>query len=473
MRAGAVALLATLLGAAPVVARQAAFPPDPRIDTIFARWDRPGSPGCAVGILQNGRVTYARGYGYANLDYDIPITPSTVFYSGSVSKQFTAAAVVLLAAEGRIGLDDDVRRYIPELPDYGQPLTIRHLIHHTSGLRDIYVLMDLAGHRLQDVFTDEDALALIARQKELNFTPGAEHLYSNSGYFLLSQMVKRVTGTSLREYADRAIFRPLGMTNTHFHDETDHIIRGRAVSYQPDGHGGFRISYLTNFDKIGAGGLYTTIEDLAKWDANFDEPKVGGPGFLQQMHTRGVLHGGDTLAYAFGLTIGDLRGLPSVRHSGSMMGFQAHFLRLPGQHFSAAALCNLGDINPGSLLDRVAEVHFGDRMRPRTSPAAGGGGGGGRSGADAAGSVVDPAVARALVGEYRSEELDVTYRIEQRAAALLLVRPLSSTPLRAAGAGTFRAGNLELRVLRGGDGAVIGFTVAAGRVRNIAFRRSG
>ncbi|MGH7555089.1 MAG: serine hydrolase domain-containing protein, partial [Longimicrobiales bacterium] len=343
-------------------ALQTQFAHDPRVDAIFAQWDRPGSPGCALGIIRDGRIVYSRGYGYANLDYDIPITPRMVFYSGSVSKQFTAAAVALLAADGRISLDDDVRKYIPELPQYARTITIRHLIHHTSGLRDIYVLMDLAGLRLEDVFTDQDAIRLIARQKELNFAPGDEHLYSNSGYFMLAQIVKRVTGRSLREYADERIFKPLGMTHTHFHDETDHILKNRVVSYQPDGRGGFRISYLTNFDKVGAGGLYTTIEDIARWDANFDQPKVGGAAFLRQIHTRGRLTSGDSLSYAFGLTIGELNGLRSVRHSGSMMGFQAHFLRLPDQRFSAAALCNLGTMNPGSLLERVAEVYLGDDM---------------------------------------------------------------------------------------------------------------
>jgi CubicO group peptidase (beta-lactamase class C family) len=362
VRAAVVALaVAALLGDAWPAGAQA---PEPaRIDAIFSQYDRPGSPGCALGIVQDGRVVYEKGYGFANLDYDIPHAPHMVYYVGSVSKQFTAAAIALLADEGRISLDDDVRRYVPELPDYGRPITIRHLVHHTSGLRDIYTLMDLAGLRLEDVMTDDDALALITRQRELNFPPGDAYLYSNSGYWLLGQIVQRVTGSSLRVYADEKIFRPLGMTHTRFHDQPDRVMPDRVVSYGSGGDG-YRITYLGNFDKIGAGGLYTTLGDLARWDANFYEPRVGGPEFVRTLRTRGVLTSGDTLVYAFGNNVTRRRGLDMVRHSGALMGFRADLVRYPAERFTVITLCNHGAIDAASLADEVTELYLGHRLAP-------------------------------------------------------------------------------------------------------------
>src|SRR5215213_10901163 len=238
------------------------FPPNPKVDRIFAEWNRPDSPGCAVGVLENGRFIYQRGYGMANLDYDIPNAPEMVYYVGSVSKQFTAAAIALLVLDGKISLDDDIRKYFPEMPDYGTPITVRHLVHHTSGIRDVYGIMAVAGLRMEDVYSDSEAVALIARQKALNFAPGSAHLYSNSGYFLMAQLVRSVTGKSLRVFADERMFQPLGMMHTHFHDDPGHVMKKRAMSYERDSGGIYRISYMQNFDKIGAGGLYTTLDDM-------------------------------------------------------------------------------------------------------------------------------------------------------------------------------------------------------------------
>src|SRR6185503_8592607 len=205
-----------------------------------------------------------------------------------------AAALGLLVLDGKISLDDDIRKYFPEMPDYGSPITIRHLVHHTSGIRDVYGIMGIAGLRMEDVYADSEAVALIARQKALNFTPGSTHLYSNSGYFLMAQLVRRVTGKSLRVFADERMFQPLGMTHTHFHDDPGHIMKKRAMSYESDGHGGFRISYIQNFDKIGAGGLYTNLDDLRKWDENYYTHNVGGDALQKLIHTRGVLSSSDT-----------------------------------------------------------------------------------------------------------------------------------------------------------------------------------
>lgn len=343
-------------------------PAPAEIDALFATWDRPGSPGCALGVLRDGHFVYQRGYGAANLDYGIPNGPGIVYYVGSLSKQFTAAAVALLAQDGRIGLNDDVHRYFPELPDYGGPVTIRQLIHHTSGIPDLYGLMATAGIPLENVFSDSAAVALIARRRELDFPSGTQYRYSNGGYFLLGQLVKRVTGKSLREYAAERLFRPLGMDSTHFHDQPWSVVPNRAISYQPDGTD-FRISYLGNFDKIGAGGLYTTLGDLAKWDADFYQRRVGGEALRRTSLTRGVLAGGDTITYAFGLVLGRLLGRPVVRHDGAMMGFRAALLRFPDERFTVLTLCNLGNIDAGQLADRVAALFLEDlEQKPGSAP---------------------------------------------------------------------------------------------------------
>jgi CubicO group peptidase (beta-lactamase class C family) len=459
-----------LIAATPAVARPQVVQPS-QIDAIFSQYASADSPGCLVGVVKDGRLVYQQGYGMANLDYGLPHSPRMVYYVGSVSKQFTAAAIALLAAEGRIALDDDVRRYIPELPDYGRTITIRHLVHHTGGVRDIYTLMSLAGIRMEDVFPDNDMLALIARQRELNFMPGDDYLYSNSGYWLLGRIIERVTGRTLAEYAHEKIFRPLGMNDTFFHDQPSRIIPNRVISYGGSAASGFRISYIFNFDKIGAGGLYTTLGDLVKWDANFYEPAIGGSSFVETMLTRGILTSGDTLPYAFGINVQDRRGLRMVRHSGSLMGFRADLVRYPTERFSVITLCNLGTIDPAALADRVTELFIGDRFRPATTAA--------RPASQVTDGAVqtapwspDPARLPDYAARYYSEELDAVYVIAVRQNGLTLSRPTSGTQImRPVGADTFAVGSQVFTFERAADGAISAFTVEAGRVRNIVFVR--
>ncbi|HKW48553.1 MAG TPA: serine hydrolase domain-containing protein [Gemmatimonadaceae bacterium] len=465
----ALGLLMSALGASSAVGQQ--FAASPKVDKIFAEWDKPSSPGCALGVLQNDRFVYERGYGMANLDYDIPNSPTLVYYVGSDSKQFTAASIALLVLDGKIALDDDIRKYIPEMPDYGTPITVRHLIHHTSGIRDIYVLMSLGGLRLEDVFSDSEEIALIARQKELNFKPGDDYLYSNSGYFLLAEIVKRVTGKSLRAFADERIFKPLGMTHTHFHDDPGHVMKGRAMSYEPDGKGGYRISYLQNFDKIGAGGLYTTVEDLEKWDKNFYTHQVGGDALQKMIHTRAVLNRGDTIAYAFGNNDTTYRGLRVDEHGGALMGYKAEILRFPEQHFSVLATCNLGSINPGPLAEQVADVYLGSKMGP--APIRQVAGRRPREVSQAALPALGPSELAAFIGDYYSDEVDATYHIAVADGALTLTaHHVPSQKLTASGPDSFRTANgLTLHFERSSGAAPTSFTVEAGRVRNIRFAR--
>jgi CubicO group peptidase (beta-lactamase class C family) len=330
-----------------------------KVDALFAEWDRPGSPGCALGVIREGQLVYARGYGMANLDYDVPLTPDSVFYIASTSKQFTAASIVLLAQRGDLSLEDDIRKYVPAIPQYDHPITIRHLIHHTSGLRDYLTLMDLAGKSHEDYFDLADAIESLARQTGLNFPSGEQYLYCNSGYALMAKIIKRASGQSLREFAQETIFGPLGMTATHFDDDHKTVVKNRVVSYGCRTGGGFQ-HYRKSFDAVGSGGLLTTINDLYLWDQNFYAPRLGGSDFISQMLTRGKLNSGQALNYAFGLEHGAYRGLKTVTHPGSMLGFRTQMLRFPEQRFSVICLANLDAINPVRLAHQVADIYLAD-----------------------------------------------------------------------------------------------------------------
>jgi CubicO group peptidase (beta-lactamase class C family) len=368
-------------------------PLEVKVDQLFAQWDKPNTPGAALVVIKDGAVIYKRGYGIANLEYDIPITPSTVFHVASVSKQFTAFAITMLADQGKLSLDDDIRKYLPEVPDFGKKIAIRHLLHHTSGLRDQWELLAMAGWRLDDVITKEHILKMVRNEKELNFEPGQEHLYCNTGYTLLAVIVERVTGQSFRQYTEATIFKPLGMTHTHFHDDHEMIVKNRAYSYGPIAGGGFKLSAL-NYSNVGATSLFTTVEDLAKWIQNFEDAKVGGPAVIQQMHQQGKLNSGETIPYAFGLVIGKYRGLQTVSHSGGDAGYRSHVLRFPEQKFAVAILSNLGTINPSSLAQQVADIYLADKLAPQAPKA---------KPVERTAIKVDPAVLDAYVGKFLAE----------------------------------------------------------------------
>jgi CubicO group peptidase (beta-lactamase class C family) len=328
-----------------------------KVDTIFEQWNRTDSPGCALGVYRDGKIVYAHGYGMANLNDDVTITPETVFHVASMSKQFTAASILLLQEQGKLSIDDDVHKYIPELPDFGAKITLRHLLHHTSGLRDQWELLELSGWRYsQDLITDDDVMSVVTRQKELNFKPSERYMYSNTGFTLLALVVKRVSGMSLREFTTKNIFEPLGMTHTHFRDDHEEVIKHDALGYEQDGKGKpFRMS-LTNFDTTGATSLHTTVEDLELWDENFYHPKVGGQTLIDLMLHRDKLNNGELQDYASGLVIGTYRGLPTVDHNGADAGYRSDLIRFPEQHFSTAVLCNAAESNPSRLAKKVADV---------------------------------------------------------------------------------------------------------------------
>ena len=335
-----------------------------KVDKLFANWDKPDSPGCALGVIKDGKFLYKRGYGMANLEYDIPITSKSIFRIGSTSKQFTAMCISLLAEDGKILLDDNIRKYFPEMPEYAEDITIRHLILHTSGIRDYLTLWAISGARNDDYFTDKEVLDLLCRQKELNFYPGEEHLYSNSGYFLLSEIVKRVTGKSMKTYAEKNIFKVLGMKNTHFHDDHTKIVKLRASGYSPRENKGFRID-MTTLPMIGDGGIFTSVDDLLLWNQNFYHNKLGkgGPELIEKILTPGVLNNGEKLNYAFGLGIDKYKGLKMISHGGAFVGFRADMIRFPEQNFSVICLANLGSFKPSRLARKVADIYLADKFK--------------------------------------------------------------------------------------------------------------
>ena len=353
-------LLITSLAAGPALPDTVAR----RVDSVFAAWNGTDRPGCALGVDQGGQPLYRRGYGMADLQHDLAITPQSIFHVASVSKQFAAFSVALLAQDGRLSLDDDVRRYVPEMPDLGHRITIRQLIHHTSGLRDQWELLGMSGWRYPtDLITESDVLRITSRQRGLNFTPGTHYLYSNTGYTLLAVIVKRVSGQSLRDFADARIFRPLGMTETHFHDDYSMIVRGRTSAYEPREGGGWKISIPT-FDTYGATSLFTTVDDLLKWQRNFDTGTVGGAALLSAGQQPVTLTGGRTLNYGYGLALGSYRGARTVGHGGADAGYRSDLLRFPEHGLSIAVLCNGSTTGPGQLSRQVAEVLLGDRLGP-------------------------------------------------------------------------------------------------------------
>jgi len=438
-----------------------------RIDAVFARYGSLDAPGCEMGVYQNGRTVMAKGYGAANIEYSAPLTPTTPMIMGSVSKQFTAAAIALLVEDGRISLDDDVRKYLPELPDYGKRITVDNLVHHTSGLRDFWALAEAGGMRLDDGYTVSDMLTLAARQHHLNFDPGAEYNYSNTGYVALGEIVHRVTGKSLREFAAERIFTPLDMTVSHFHDDHNQPIHGRAIAYSPVRGGGWRIDVWNN-DIVGQGGLMTTVEDLAKWDENFYTGQVGGPKFLALQLQQGRLNDGTVLSYAFGLEVGEYRGLPMVEHSGSTGGYRTDITRFPSAHTSVVTMCNVSTANAVGLAHQVSDIVLATRFtKPVPAPPVRAAGQQGVSAAPAANVVVT-----GFAGRFYSDELNANYDITAISNGLVLKRAYAGPDtLRAVDARTFRGAGLTLHFSTDGSSPAPDFTVDNGRARGIEFIR--
>ncbi|HEY7112181.1 MAG TPA: serine hydrolase [Thermoanaerobaculia bacterium] len=444
---------ACLLAASPAFAADAPAPQirEARVDALFAEIDRSDVPGCALGIFQDGRIAYARGYGMANLELGVANSPHTVYDIGSLGKQFTAFSIYLLARDGKLSLDDDVRKFVPELPAFQKPVTIRHLLHHTGGLRDYIELLELEGHGPEDLTTAREALDTLTRQKAPLFAPGERYEYSNTGYFLLSWVVQRASGKSLRDFAQERIFGPLGMTHTQYNDEHGRIIPNRSQGYSPADGGGYAIE-MSDFEQNGDGGVNTSIEDLFLWNRNFDDPAVGDKHIVEQMEETGVLNSGKKIDYASGQVIGSYRGLRTVGHTGSWAGYRALLYRFPEQRFSVACLCNRANIDRVAKMRQIADIYLADRM---TKPA------------EALASPKTPAAVpqadlERRAGAYRDSRTGEIWFLSVQNGALVADAEGSRTRFDAAEADRFvaRNGGQELRFDARASGARSGFTAS-------------
>jgi CubicO group peptidase (beta-lactamase class C family) len=337
------------------------------VDQIFSVYDKGGSPGCSLGVIRDGDFVYRKAYGSANPELGVPLSLESVFYMGSVSKQFAAAAVVLAAEQGFLSLDDDVRKYIPELPDYGHVITLRQMLHQTSGFRDFFTLLSLSGRDVSALNSPDEILKLVLRQRGMNNVPGDEWIYSNTNYFLLGVVVKRATKKSLAEFAAQNIFQPLGMSHTRFYDDHTVVVPGRVAAYDSDAHGSFLVDWSTTYDIVGGGGLMSTVDDLLLWDRNFYANRLGKGTLTKELQTPGFLNSGNRISYAMGLDLGNYRGLPIVEHDGALFGYRTALLRFPGQKFTVICLCNVGSAVPENLARKIADLYLADKLQPGAS----------------------------------------------------------------------------------------------------------
>jgi len=340
--------------------------PSQNIDELFATYNL-HSPGCSVGVIRDGNFILRKSYGEASLELGVPLTSESVFYMASVSKQFTAASIVLAAEQGFLSLDEDIRKYIPELPDYGRPITLRQMLHHTSGFRDFLALTYLSGRDISALSSPDRVLQLIARQKGLNNAPGEEFVYSNSNYFLLGVVVKRATGKSLAEFARANIFQPLGMTHTLFYDDNKIVVPNRVAAYDPGKDGRFHLDWSTLFDIVGSGGLMSNVDDLILWDRNFYSNKLGKGALVRDLESQGVLNNGHQVNYGLGLWLSEYRGLRTVEHSGGTFGYRTELLRFPEQRFTVTILCNVANADVEGLGRKVSDLYLEKQLKSKAS----------------------------------------------------------------------------------------------------------
>ncbi|HYG34273.1 MAG TPA: serine hydrolase [Clostridia bacterium] len=342
---------------------KATLKPEVVLDWYVKEKLRRGSPGLALAVVCDGKLAFEQGWGLANLEYDIPITPTTVFHAASVSKQFTAFAIARLIQRGKLSLDDDIRKHLPELHDCGARITVRHLLSHTSGLRDQWMLLRLAGKLNGDVVSQKDVMNLLERQQELLFSPGDRFLYCNSGYTLLSEIVADVSGKSFSDFTQKEIFEPLRMTNSHFHANSQEVVKRMAYCYYQSPDGSYRKDLL-NYETVGATGLYTTVEDLAKWMANALQPKLEPVAAFALLQQPGRLNSGEETDYGMGLFFETYRGARLIQHGGADASYRSFVLWFPDLRLGVALLSNLGSINSREIALTAADIYLGGRLQP-------------------------------------------------------------------------------------------------------------
>lgn len=439
-----------------------------QVDELFSQWDQENAPGATIGIYQDGEIVYTQGYGTANLDHNIPLTPGSVLRIGSISKQFMAMCMAILAEQGKLSLDDDIRMYLPEMPDYGKPVTIRHLLHHTSGIREYLALVSLAGKPEGGVFgyTAKELVEMLSRQKALNFEPGSQFSYTNSGYFLLAEIVTRVSGMKASAFAAQQVFGPLGMTSTQFYDDRNAIIPNRAFGYSPKSGGGYSLDILRS-DVIGDLGVITTVEDFLKWDQNFYGNRLGAgtDDLIDTMFTRGRTNEGEELDYALGVTFGSYRGLNTMGHGGSAVGYRAEFLQFPDQRFSVVILSNVSSFQPGMMVQKVADLYLDDQFTepsPTNDPE------------ETRSEISEPYQQskldlRDFVGDFYSDELDVVYSLSLEGNNLYLELRGNTSELAPHSEDRLNWGSRDLIFSRDEDADVFGFRINVGEIQGLEF----
>ncbi len=444
-RFAALAVL-TLIAASRVIGQPAATPATPAVegvDKVFARWNSTSLPGCTVGVSREGRPILTRAYGMADLEHGIANRPDSIIEGGSLSKQFTAASVLLLVQQGKVGLDDPARKYLPELPDFGTALTVRHMLTHTSGLRDWGSIEGIVGWpRTSRAYTHAHVLDLVSRQKALNFPPGSAYSYSNTGYNLAAILVSRVSGRSFADFTREMLFEPLGMTRTSWRDDFTRVVRDRSIAYDVSPGGG--VTMDMPFENVhGNGGLLTTVGDLLKWNENAVHAKVGGRGLVDLQRETMRLTSGERIEYAFGLRVSSWKGVPEVAHSGSTAGYRAWLGQYPTKQLSVAVLCNAGNAPGTTLGHQVADLFLDSKTA----------------------SVAESAPA---VSEEQLREIAGLYRDRRRNDVMTI--ELQGNGLRVAGAGalkptakdSFQAGSARFDLDRDAKGTIRGVRVTAG-----------
>jgi CubicO group peptidase (beta-lactamase class C family) len=448
------------------------------VDAVFASWDLPGSPGCALAVAQDGALVYSRGYGYANLDYDIRITPQTVFDVASVTKQFNAASLGMLAVEGKLSLDDNVRKWLPELPEYEWPITLRHMLNHTSGLRDYLSLFPLAGRNDYHPISHSQILAMMSRQRALVSQPGEKYRYSNTAYMLLAQVIERASGQTLGEITEERIFEPLGMHASFMYENLEEIVPRRATGYDRDDEGRVRIVHNYNFDVAGDGQLYSTMEDLLLWDnyLHGSEDLAIHPLMLTERY----LNNGDPIVDAQGIRRRDDRGQRTVGHSGSSWGFRTELVRYVEPGLSIAVSCNSDSAKAQYLAKQVADYYLADQLEPIVDDKDSG-----VDEQDDGAAPVPPVLTTDQLSDYAgaffSPELDATYRFSILDGGLVLrIEQESSVEVTAVGIDRFEASiqpqgwgpsMISMEFDRSRADAVTGFGLSLGREQGIVFER--
>jgi CubicO group peptidase (beta-lactamase class C family) len=504
---GGIALAAgvAVLAALPATAQSATPVTAAQVDPIFASFNSDTAPGCAVAVDRAGQRVLTRAYGMADLEHGIRNSADTVFEAGSVSKQFTAAAALALVDAGQLRLDTDVRTIIPELPDYGQVITVDQLLNHTSGLRDWGAIVALAGWpRSTRINTQNDFLVIAAKQKALNYEPGAESSYTNTGYNLLTEIVRRVSGKSLADYSRETFFVPLGMTHTQWRDNFRRIVPGRAPAYDRKGD---RYEQDMPFEDVyGNGGLLTTVGDLQIWNHALDSGRLG-KFVTTKLSERGTLRDGRKITYGRGLFNYRFHGAEEIAHSGATAGYRAWLGRYPAQKLSVALLCNAANADTGMGRKVAALFLPGPPDAERATPmpeglfvdqASGTPLDAGRFRANESRIVskdrieligrdgniavylrTEPVAAGAVkladyAGTYSSDEVGAAYRIEPGAERLIWRirdRPDFQQALKPVYRDAFQGDGATFRFQRDAGGAVTGLTVSIERARNVKFSR--